>query len=743
MNFEPINENPWYLKVLSQIKAVDKAKKDMEHNFDPTMRPKYDGIIKEEAADAAELLKLGASYTVTDKFVNITVDDETFEIDKEQLKSELGIDQYNLLVNHGEETREESEMSDVNDADDHVGYADNDKMPSSVAPLMMMRQVIDQTMSAYTGKPVINYPAVASNIKSKSLAEILKNISELQQQVINIEEEKAKALNASSLGNEKDRQKIESLNKELENKQQELEEASEKIDDLTRQLNEKDARIDELSSAISKQNESLSETAKRLEEAEAHSKEKDAKINNFSNLLSANKSDSDSLRRKIQELQDVLSEKAKEIEHKNSALSDKDRSLENNSEKLKRQSDELEKKNAELSSRDGQLQQKSNELEARTRELESKKNELAQKENELHQKTAQINSKDNLIKQKDEEIAQKSAEIEQKTKELESKKNELAQKISELKRKEDESRNNENAIKSAEEAKNRALTEKKTAESEKDRAVARKDQEISELKSKISSLEDKVSSLSGKQLSSDDRDKLNKYNSLDNKVRSLQKQLDSAKREQKDLEARNSELEDVAYKDQLTGFYNDKALDKDLENKDYNGLVIARIGICGMKEINSINGYKAGDQVIGYVAQKLDDGIRDDGSIYRTMGDQFVVLGNNTDIEKKLEEIDNSLKAENVHIAYGIVEKDRERGQDSHKLYAIAADKMNSMKNRIYSEMSNDTPVQRSNTDDRQTADASREDNSSVSYDDDDELTEDESFSQEIMDTISNNEEGR
>ena len=93
MQIMPLSENPWYQKVLKEITETDRRKREMEKNFHSDMIDDYQQLVEEEAKQAVELLKYGVGCQVSKGAVLITVDDETtFEIQKEALRNELGVD---------------------------------------------------------------------------------------------------------------------------------------------------------------------------------------------------------------------------------------------------------------------------------------------------------------------------------------------------------------------------------------------------------------------------------------------------------------------------------------------------------------------------------------------------------------------------------------------------------------------------------------------------------------------------
>lgn len=609
---ESLKDNLWYQKVLADIRASDGTKQEMEHNFNPSMRDDYDDIIRQESQQAAELLKLGAEYEVKDDSVIIEVEDETFSIPKDLLRDNLGIEQYNLLINHGEEEKEDqmgtSLPEDIQQTGD-ITLPDGTKLPKDIAPFYVMQQAMGQALSVYTGKPLVQgYPAMQQpKTQSKTLSEILKNISELQQQVIDIEDEKNRALNASP------------MNKEYR----------EKVENLTEQVAEQNEIIAKLRSDYSKSRKELDEANNRLNQE-----------------------------------------------------SDKSDTLER---KLKRTCAELN--------------DCTNDLNKRTRQLESREKELNDKKEELQEKKRQIEALNN---EKDKAVAEKESAISDR---------------------------------------NRLISE-----------ISEKDGKIINLQNQISSLKEEISSLSGKQISEEDKGKIAEYDSLSAKIIGLQQRLAQKEDEQQQLIDEKQELMDRINEDGLTGLLNGKAFDQDLDNNKIKSPVVARVNICGMEEINSVNGYKNGDKVISYVAEKLKNAFNNGEKVYRPLGAQFVIAGNNaSEIKRSLSRIKEKSEDDNVFIAYGIAEKDKDHIKDIRKLNDKAAKRMNEMRDDIYREMDDeeiDEPESPDPVEEKSQAEYSSEESNNKTEnqeapDYDDDLEEDETFAENILETISHEDEGR
>lgn len=117
-----------------------------------------------------------------------------------------------------------------------------------------------------------------------------------------------------------------------------------------------------------------------------------------------------------------------------------------------------------------------------------------------------------------------------------------------------------------------------------------------------------------------------------------------------------SDLEFMSYHDQLTGAMNRYAFVKACEHAGaYRSLGIAYCDISGLKQINDTLGHKEGDALIlqGYHMLKT---IFDERDIFRTGGDEFIILSFNTpqtSFQKKISKLKNLRKTLRHHLSIG------------------------------------------------------------------------------------------
>lgn len=154
-----------------------------------------------------------------------------------------------------------------------------------------------------------------------------------------------------------------------------------------------------------------------------------------------------------------------------------------------------------------------------------------------------------------------------------------------------------------------------------------------------------------------------------------------------------NELKTISNTDILTGVSNRKRFEEDsflaLSNaKRYNltfSLVV--IDLNKFKFINDTYGHDVGDQILKHFTQVIQSNIRQSDQLFRTGGDEFVLILHNTQLEAGLNTIaklKTALKETPLHFeknsftveaSFGISEFNKE-GDSIDKLYKIADEKM-------------------------------------------------------------------
>lgn len=108
------------------------------------------------------------------------------------------------------------------------------------------------------------------------------------------------------------------------------------------------------------------------------------------------------------------------------------------------------------------------------------------------------------------------------------------------------------------------------------------------------------------------------------------------------LEQANQKLLHLASHDPLTGLKNRLNLEKDLERllihhqENHAPFAVAILDIDWFKKINDDYGHDAGDFVLREIAKILTDNVREEDSVYRAGGEEFVILFNRITQEEAL-----------------------------------------------------------------------------------------------------------
>jgi diguanylate cyclase (GGDEF)-like protein len=128
-----------------------------------------------------------------------------------------------------------------------------------------------------------------------------------------------------------------------------------------------------------------------------------------------------------------------------------------------------------------------------------------------------------------------------------------------------------------------------------------------------------------------------------------------------ELEAKNRELAAAARTDPLTGLLNRRALDAmraDWAKAPFPGTV-AVLDLNGLKELNDRYGHAAGDAAIQLVARALKGQFRITDPVFRTGGDEFLVVlegGRTVEMASRMEALDAALKAQRLPDVPGAID---------------------------------------------------------------------------------------
>ncbi len=118
--------------------------------------------------------------------------------------------------------------------------------------------------------------------------------------------------------------------------------------------------------------------------------------------------------------------------------------------------------------------------------------------------------------------------------------------------------------------------------------------------------------------------------SVENQRVALRLSLDIARAEQETAlhRQRNTELEELARRDSMTGLYNHRAFHETLQShlKDNHGLALLLLDVDHFKSYNDSFGHPAGDEVLIQIAQILKSHTRESDTLARYGGEEFALI---------------------------------------------------------------------------------------------------------------------
>lgn len=163
-----------------------------------------------------------------------------------------------------------------------------------------------------------------------------------------------------------------------------------------------------------------------------------------------------------------------------------------------------------------------------------------------------------------------------------------------------------------------------------------------------------------------------------------------------DITKRKKEEQEIKYlsfHDQLTGLYNRRYFENEMERLNNSRLLpisIIMTDINGLKKVNDNLGHVKGDEYIKIVAEEIKEVVREEDILARVGGDEFAILLPETD-KKEVEKIENRIQESvkkldsnyeyPIGISTGSAVKDNEV-MDLEEIFKKADIKMYEMKNR-------------------------------------------------------------
>lgn len=150
----------------------------------------------------------------------------------------------------------------------------------------------------------------------------------------------------------------------------------------------------------------------------------------------------------------------------------------------------------------------------------------------------------------------------------------------------------------------------------------------------------------------------------------------------------------ISMTDELTGLNNRRCYDTDTEALKEKGLekdfVVFSVDVNGLKESNDSKGHIAGDELLIATANCLTAAVGSSGKVYRTGGDEFIVIAKTTTPEELLERIERESSAwhgaygEELSLSVGYASHREHPDADVHGLEVLADQMMYREKARHY-----------------------------------------------------------
>lgn len=146
-------------------------------------------------------------------------------------------------------------------------------------------------------------------------------------------------------------------------------------------------------------------------------------------------------------------------------------------------------------------------------------------------------------------------------------------------------------------------------------------------------------------------------------------------------EKTGEDLEDLIYKDILTGVFNRRAFDRDIklrvndqrENSPPFSLII--IDFDNFKSVNDSFGHLGGDRALSAAAQLIEKLLRGGDKLYRYGGDEFAILaeGNEEEIRGLLERIQEAIRGKVFEIE--VSENDVQQASFTFSMGAVSSER--------------------------------------------------------------------
>lgn len=376
--------NPFYNATKNKLLAALKRKKEMETNFQPSMIEDYKTIETDISTSAADLLKLGAICS-KDKpdIVTLLVDEELIDVPEKSLRSVLG-DDFELIVNsHTSNYAEDNfDSEEKNNGDDDFEkdctiseevepeVCDFNSMYGNPFAQMFMNMMMGRPNAPFQKQPK-QTPAVKQPERSGGFSEILKEIANIQGEVLYMEQEKGTLKAEMEMLN----RKYQILKNDIKGKEEQFSNArvdfEEKINEIQTQVDYKDAeikdkteKINELNSEIGKLRSALADSEKngnqKYENISKELREKNEKLHSLQDSLTAATRDLENTKKELSKVRSDFEQTKKQL----SESQNKTKELEKNaSVSFDKEKQEYEKRISDMKSQIDTVNAKASKIE--------------------------------------------------------------------------------------------------------------------------------------------------------------------------------------------------------------------------------------------------------------------------------------------------------------------------------------------------------------------------------------------
>lgn len=419
--------NPYFELKKGDFLAAAAKRLEMKKDFSPDQISEYASINAEYAFSAAELIKLGIEWSLDEDTVVITVDGDNYDVPSKDIRNALGENQFNYIFE-----KKKSNESAANEEDyvkvDAESYSEpspsmdfkfnnnNSNMlmnPMMMNPFLAMMNYFmypfQYAYGAQTSGFMQQQPESTKVQETKGsgdeLSDILKNISEIQKQVISLEKEKVGSKEyVSNLKNHYETAKKDLKEAEDRNTAEKEQHATE-MQNLQRIVSEMDKKYE----LLEKEKITLEETNQVLQSDFEKIRLENEQKNSAIEELKAEKS----------RIEDHLNGIGKQSETEKRNTEEKLRSLQDekrrNAQEIDRLKTELKTNKADIEGKTDLFRSTTQERDNLKREVQSLRQELEKMKNSnasLKSKNTSLFSEMNALKENSQKLQQDSQKFE-------------------------------------------------------------------------------------------------------------------------------------------------------------------------------------------------------------------------------------------------------------------------------------------------------------------------------------------